>query len=380
MRTKKAVILLMENTTFRLRTKPIVVNTHQDMTNQPRSALERLPTWVICVPLTIQWLALAAKYRSATLPSVANPHITSGGLVGEGKLEYFQGMGATARASTAAYVAVNTCNAYTLAQLQQLMAESRLAFPIIAKPNLGLCGYGVRLINNVLELNDYLHNFPAHEVVILQEYLAYDGEAGVFYARQPDEVKGRIIGMTFRYYPQVVGDGKKTIAQLITANPRAKRLFIAPQHQCQYSVQYIPNQGEVVRLATIGSTRVGGLYKDSSQYITPELTAAIDAIAKDMPDFYFGRFDVRFADLSSLCHGQRFKIMEVNGAGSEAIEAWDPQTTLLSAFAIIFAKQRLLFAIADKNRHKGHTPIGLIELARLHFRQRKLITLYPPSN
>lgn len=37
--------------------------------------------------------------------------------------------------------------------------------------------------------------------------------------------------------------------------------------------------------------------------------------------------------------------MEVNGAGSEAIQAWDPDTSLVSAFRIIFSKQRLLFAI-----------------------------------
>lgn len=72
--------------------------------------------------------------------------------------------------------------------------------------------------------------------------------------------------------------------------------------------------------------------------------------------------------------------MEINGAGSEAINAWEPETTLFSAFAIIFAKQRLLFAIAAANRSKGHQPISLLKLASLHFRQRRLIEKYPPSN
>ena len=81
----------------------------RDAAAQPHCGLlERMPKWLICVPLTVQWLWLALRYGSATLPSAANPAITSGGLVGEGKLEYFSGMGPVARAVTAAYCAVST--------------------------------------------------------------------------------------------------------------------------------------------------------------------------------------------------------------------------------------------------------------------------------
>jgi hypothetical protein len=98
-----------------------------------------------------------------------------------------------------------------------------------------------------------------------------------------------------------------------------------------------------------------------------------------MAQFHFGRFDVRFADLDALRAG-RVRIMEVNGAGSEAIEAWDPGFGLPRAFGIIFAKQGTLFRIAAANRRRGHRPIGLWQLARLHFSQQKLLDSYPPSN
>jgi hypothetical protein len=349
-------------------------------TYQRRSMLERLPTWVICIPLTLQWLWLSLCHRSATLPSVANPHITAGGLVGEGKLEYFQEMGEVARAATARHCALNTNISYTPSALIHVMTAKNLTFPIIAKPNLGLCGFGVRLIANVNELETYLKDFPMGEAVVLQEYLSAEGEAGIFYARHPHEDKGQIIGLTLRHYPRVIGDGKKTIAQLIAANPRAQRLLLARHHQCSHLSDSIPTKEHVVRLATIGSTRVGGLYEDGAAYITPALTHAIDAIARDMPHFYFGRFDVRFASLEEISKGQHFKIMEINGAGSEAIQAWDPNTSLWTAFSIIFAKQRLLFTIGAANRAKGYQPISLRQLAALHFRQRGLIENYPPSN
>lgn len=351
-----------------------------EIAQHPRSLLEHLPTWLICVPLTLQWLSLALRYRSATLPSVANPEITAGGLVGEGKLEYFHAMGSVAQAATAKHYAIHNNIAYSIAELQQQMISANLTFPVIAKPDLGLCGYGVRLVANTQELSDYLHAFPIDEVVIIQEYLSDEGEAGIFYARHPNEAHGQIIGLTLRHYPQVVGDGQLNVGELIQQNPRAQRLLRTQKHQCNYPIADIPTQGQVVRLATIGSTRVGGLYRDGSQLISPALTVAIDAIARDMPHFYFGRFDVRFSTLEELSNGLHFKIMEINGAGSEAIQAWDPDTSLFQAFRIIFAKQRLLFAIAAANRAKGYQPIGVRRLAALHFRQRGLIENYPPSN
>src|SRR5438128_8920264 len=70
----------------------------------PRSILEKMPKWLICVPLALQWCWLGLRHGSLTLPSAANPRITAGGLVGEGKLEYFEQMGPVGRAATAPYV------------------------------------------------------------------------------------------------------------------------------------------------------------------------------------------------------------------------------------------------------------------------------------
>jgi hypothetical protein len=344
------------------------------------SVLERMPKWLICVPLTMQWLWLAVRYRSATLPSAANPTITSGGLVGEGKLEYFSGMGPLARAVTAAYCAVSTHRRLPAPVLQTMLEVAGVSWPLIAKPDLGLCGYGVRLLAGMSELQAYLKLFPANEVVVLQQYLPAEGEAGIFYARDPDTGQGRIIGLALRYFPRVTGDGKSTIEALIAADPRAERLVKSPKHEPRYDPARVPASGEVVRLSTVGSTRVGGLYRDGQAYITTALTQAVDAVACDMPDFYFGRFDVRFDSLQELGSGRGFTIMEVNGAGSEAIQAWDPETGVLAGFRMIFEKQRILFAIGHAMRRRGIKPIGLLTLLRLNRRQQRLIASYPPSN
>jgi hypothetical protein len=344
-----------------------------------RGALERLPKWLICVPLVLQWLWLSLRYGGATLPSAANPAITAGGLVGETKLEYFGGMGALARAATARHCALPSAQ-QNLPGERAVMAQAGLAFPLVVKPDLGMCGFGVRLVCDDAALLVYLKDFPPGQQLVLQEYLPQQGEAGIFYARDPDDARGRIIGLALRYFPRVTGDGRATLAQLIAADPRGSRMRGRSDHVGVPDPDRVPARGEVVRLATIGSTRVGGLYRDGAAWITPALTAVVDAIARDMPAFHAGRFDVRFDDLQQLATGQGLKIMEVNGAGSEAIQAWDPAIGLLAAFRIIFAKQRVLFEIGAANRRRGHRPVSLRKLAQLHFMQQRLLEAYPPSN
>ena len=161
---------------------------------------------------------------------------------------------------------------------------------------------------------------------------------------------------------------------------RLRRAFDHPhEHQCDFDPARVPPAGEVVRLSLIGSTRVGGRYEDGSALATPELLAAVEAVAQDMPQFHVGRFDVRYATLQDLREG-RFTIMEVNGAGSEAVHAWDPKYSVRQVYAMVFAKQRTLFALGAANRRRGHRPIGALALARHHLRQQRLIRRYPPSN
>jgi len=142
----------------------------------------------------------------------------------------------------------------------------------------------------------------------------------------------------------------------------------------------IPAASEIVRLSVTGSTRVGGMYQDASSLVTPELEAAIDVIAMDMKDLHVARFDVRYESIGAMRKGQAFKIIEVNGAGSEAVHAWDPRYTLLEAYKIVFEKQRVLFSIGATMRARGHHPPSGWTIANLYLRQQRLIKRYPPSN
>ena len=339
--------------------------------------IERIPKWLNLVPMVVQWCWLGVRHRSLTLPSAANPGITAGGLVGDGKAEYFAGMGSWARRFVAGFVMLRGGD--TTATALAALARADLTFPIVAKPDLGWCGFGVRRLDGVADLEAYLRRFPVGEALMLQRYLDEPGEAGLFYLRPPDQPHGHLLGVLLRHYPRVTGDGCRTMAQLVAADARLRRTTCDRLHECRYRADRVPAAGETVRLSLIGSTRVGGRYEDGSALATPRLVATIDAIARDMPQFHAGRFDVRYRSLGELRRG-RFTIIEVNGAGSEAVHAWDPAYSLRQTYRMVFAKQRQLFAIGAAMRARGHAPIGALALARLHLRQQRLIRRYPPSN
>jgi hypothetical protein len=266
------------------------------------------------------------------------------------------------------------------------MQGAGIAFPVVVKPDIGWQGFGVRLVPDAERLRGYLAEFPAGELLILQQHVPFEGEAGVFYARMPGEETGRIISLVLRFHPYVIGDGATPLRELVRRDRRARfksrfHLGAGRWHRgpAVLNPDAVPAAGEKVPLAFIGSIRVGGLYRDACRYVTPELTGRFDAIARSMPEFHYGRFDLRFRSLDSLRAGEDFLVFEVNGAGAEMIHAWDPEKPLREVYRTLLSAQDLLFEIGARNRARGFAPAGPREFLRLAARQHRLITRYPAS-
>jgi len=343
---------------------------------------ERINEPLFYVPLVAQWLYLGARHGSLTLPTVANPLIEAGGLLGESKHRYFAMAGNEARrwlARTACVERPANADADTLTRAESAMAAAAIDYPIVAKPDIAWRGYGCRLIADRAALTAYIDAFPRSESLLLQEYVAHHGEAGVFYVRLPGDACGQITSLTYRYYPFVVGDGHSTLAELIRSDPRLARK--AKQHLAAHRARLheVPAHGETVRLALVGSNRVGGLYVNATQRVTQALEARFDAIAASIPEFYFGRFDVRFAGVDEFLAGAGFVILEINGAGAEAIHVWDPEYRLRDVYRDLFRQQTVLFSIGAANRARGFKPMRVRALVRCQRHQYRLNTAYPPS-
>jgi hypothetical protein len=266
------------------------------------------------------------------------------------------------------------------------MSEADIEFPLVAKPDIGWQGFGVRKIDHENALLDYLKIFPKNVGLLIQELIPYDGEAGVFYARMPNEAHGKVFSLTLRYFPYVIGDGISTLYELIKNNPRTgfkSEYFLGKNHDhlglSPERLSSIPFEEEMVRLAFIGSIRIGGIYRDARHLITPELSERFDEIARSIPEFYYGRFDIRFKSTELLKAAEDFSIIEVNGAGSEPIHAWDPEVSMINLYRELFKTQSLLFRIAAENRKRGFKTDGLVSFIKAAKKQNKLIKLYPPA-
>jgi membrane protein DedA with SNARE-associated domain len=353
------------------------------------SFAERIPNVLIYMPIGIRWLLLSVRYHSLTLPTVSNPMIETGGFWGESKSNIMRHIGTEYQSWLAEFVILRRNGMSVQSDLKyalSMMNQKGLGFPVVAKPDIGWQGYGVRLIEDPTILNQYISNYPVGEKLLLQRPINHDGEAGIFYVRMPGDEHGRILSVTLRYFPYVYGDGVSTLQELIIKSPRAKlradfHLGSKSEHMgfAKEILEMIPCKDQLIRLSFIGSIRVGGLYRDASHLITSEMSRIFDEIALSMPEFYFGRFDVRFESTEKLKTGQGFSIIEINGAGSEAINAWDPGVPLIKLYRELFKTQSLLFKVSALNRSRGYKPMGVIAFLEAARRQNKLIKSYPPA-
>ncbi|MES1151278.1 MAG: D-alanine--D-alanine ligase, partial [Dongia sp.] len=240
----------------------------------------------------------------------------------------------------------------------------------------GRRGSGVEGIADVDALAAYLARFPEGRRLILQRLVRDEAEAGVFYVRRPGEKHGRIVSLTLKYFPKVIGDGRSTLRALIEADPRASQLSHLYHRRLGARLDSVPPAGTAVRLVEVGNHCKGAIFRNGQLYVTPAMEAAFAAISDEIPDFYFGRFDVRFRSLEDLRQGRGFTIIEVNGAGSEATHIWDRQTRLFDAYRGLFLQIRLAFEIGAANRRRGLKPMSGIALLRCYRAERKLLAAY----
>ena len=185
---------------------------------RPWLPIERLPKPLLCVPLVLQWMMLALRHRSLTLPSAINPAIETGGLAGESKSAVLGQIGPALGSYVAAWTVV-----VPGADPAAVRHAAGFAYPIIAKPDVGWCGYGVCRIADDAALRAYAAAFPADGTIILQRLVTAPNEAGLFYVREPGAARGALMGIAVRHTPHVTGDGAHSVRDLIGNSPRTRR-------------------------------------------------------------------------------------------------------------------------------------------------------------
>ena len=339
------------------------------------SLLEDAPAWVVEAPLYAYALWLALRHGGLRLPTIANPSILIGGLAGESKTDLYALVGPTARAHFAPFVTVRADA--PLPELEAARMATDLTYPLVAKPDVGLNGRGVKIVTSADELVRYLAKFPVGAKMLWQRYVADEGEAGIFYVRKPSEARGRITSLTLKYFPTVTGDGHSTLRELILADRQASERAAIYLRRNKRRIEDVVPVGEKRRIVSVGNHVRGAIFVDGESHITKAMTEAFDRIAKDIEGFYFGRFDVRFADLEALKCGEDFTIIEYNGASSEPTHVRDSRTPARKVWHDFMEHWRYAYEIGAEHRAKGVRPASLSEIWRIVRAEQALVTQYP---
>jgi membrane protein DedA with SNARE-associated domain len=324
------------------------------------------PPWAAYIPLVPYIVWLAVRHRSLTLFTAANPGMPSGGFVGESKSQILDHLSRSDGAVAAYSVIPASLQAYARVQrAHEFLEQHGLALPVVLKPDVGERGSGVAVIRSKSELEAYLQT--AEEDTIIQQYI--DGlEFGVFYYRYPGESEGCIFSITEKRFPAVVGDGSRSVAELILQDQRAVCLANVYLSRSRRPVDEVPMAGELIRLVEIGSHCRGSVFLNGSGLKTSALEEAIDRVSQKHPGFYFGRYDVRTPSIQALQEGV-FRVIELNGVSAEATHIYDPAISVLDAYRVLFRQWRLAFEIGAANRDHGVRPMPSIELAKLIWRR-----------
>jgi membrane protein DedA with SNARE-associated domain len=324
------------------------------------SRWEFWPMWVFYAPVVAWVLFLSVRYRGIGTMTAANPGIPDGGVVGESKFDILSKLPPDCTVPAIRIAPGASDRAATV--LEETRARG-WAFPLVLKPDVGQRGAGVRVARNAGDIHAYCG--AERTAILVQPYDPGPYEAGIFYYRFPGQPRGRILSITDKHFPVLVGDGRSTVEELIWAHSRYRLqagTFLARHER---ALDRVLGRGERLQLAMAGNHAQGTLFRDGAHLWSAALERRIDEIARSYAGFFVGRFDVRYASREALQSGNGLAIVELNGATAESTNIYDPDRTLLSAYRQLFRQWSIVFAIGAANRSAGAIPTSLHRLVRL---------------
>lgn len=306
----------------------------------------RLKNWeywsmyIVYMPSFFIWLWYMIKFRSIYFYRFLNPAFPNGGLVGDSKMTIYKLLPKDFYPLTQ-YIRRNQ----PCISIEGLKVAG-FSFPFIVKPDIGLRGIGVEIVNTYEELTAY-YNISKVDFLI-QELVKYPNEMGLFYCRFPDNQEGFITGITLKEFLTVKGDGVQTIEQLLKSNNRhALQINVLKN---RINLQTILNSNKELCLVPFGNHNRGTAFKDGSHLITPKLQDTFNKLLSQIDGFYYGRLDIRYNSIEDLEQGFNFSIIEINGAKSEPTHIYDPRNSFVDAQREIFRHQRYIAMIVELSK------------------------------
>lgn len=229
--------------------------------------------------------------------------------------------------------------------------KNNINFPLIAKPDTGLRGTAVKKIDTEETL--LLYSNKANFNFLIQEFIPYPNEIGLFYVKLPNQTKGKITGIVSKEFLIIKGNGKDSIKELLLKDPRYEFQLEVLQKEYGNKLNQVLSEKESLNLVPYGNHCRGTKFIDFSHFITPKLEETFTQICNQINGFHYGRMDIMFDSFENLENGKNFQIVEINGAISEPTHIYDPNHSLWFGWKELTRHFRYLYQISKHNKKNG---------------------------
>jgi hypothetical protein len=310
---------------------------------------EYWPFFAVYGPVLPYWLWLCIKARSFFFFNTSNPTIKNAGFMMESKKDIYDMLPKEYYPETLLFSAGTKP-----AEVMDRIYRDHLDYPLVGKPDIGMQGIAVKKLDNEAELTEYV--LTAKVDFLVQEFVPFDNEAGIFYYRYPNELKGHISGIVSKEFLAVKGDGVSPVKDLLMLDKRYILQLPVLRKTYGSRLKKILAKDEEFILVPYGNHVRGAKFIDASHLIDEKLTRSIDAVCKQIDGFYFGRLDIRYNTWEELREGKNFSIIELNGAGSEPTHIYDPKHSVFFAWKEITRHWNILWKISKMNHDKDARP------------------------
>ncbi len=232
--------------------------------------------------------------------------------------------------------------------IQRLKSDG-FTFPFCVKPDVGMKGLLFRKIDNEEELRYYHKHVPVEYIV--QDLVEAPLEVSVFYYRFPNKKAGVITGFIQKDLMTVVGDGEKTLLQLISEHPNAKHRLDEMKTKHASNLDKIVAEGQQYILTYAANLNRGARFTNLMHLADEKLTNIFDVISRKT-SFYYGRFDLKCDSIEQLKEG-KFLILEFNGSGAEPNHVYHSNYSWFKALSVFLFHWKILFQISMYNHKQG---------------------------
>ena len=239
-------------------------------------------------------------------------------------------------------------------EIPETVRKIGLKFPMVGKPDIGMKGMSVKKLENENDLIEYAAGSKVDFLV--QEFIPFKNEVGIFYYRYPNEAKGHISGIVRKEFLSVTGNGVLTVEQLLKEDKRYVLQLPVLKKTYREKMEVVLKKDEEFLLVPYGNHVRGAKFIDDSHLADEELLNMIDAVCKKVKGFYFGRMDIRYNSWEELKQGKKFSIIELNGAGSEPTHIYDPRHSIFFAWKEIIRHLNIMWRISRMNYDPRQSP------------------------